>query len=77
VSGVVVAVVSEPAAATSECRGTHGGMVRGIDVAVEEFLAPRLFIRGTVLARPCPVPAARGWWFREPPALMDIRLCDV
>ena len=44
------------------------------------FLSPaRLYTRGEVLARPCPVPAAAGvygWWFDTLPAAIDTSGCQ-
>lgn len=44
-----------------------------------EFLAARPYTRDEVFAEPCPVPdrsGVYGWWFREPPADIDVSGCE-
>ncbi|MBM7808307.1 hypothetical protein JOD57_004144 [Geodermatophilus bullaregiensis] len=49
--------------------------------AVARFLAPdRVWRREDVLRRPCPIPAVPGvygWWFDQPPALIDSSNCQT
>lgn len=43
-----------------------------------EFLAAPPYTRDEVFAEPCPVPESPGvygWWFREPPADIDVSRC--
>lgn len=49
-----------------------------VNGAAEQFLNPCVFTREEVLRRPSPVPASPGvygWWFRQPPAPMDVTAC--